>query len=72
MEGCYFVSVFLYVFLSLRDGSSSFRYQMVCDIHLEIIIPHLYLCVVIYDLQGSNDADPQDADSTLVGEIYFP
>jgi hypothetical protein len=25
---------------------TSFRYQMVCAIYLEIIIPHLYLCAV--------------------------
>jgi hypothetical protein len=40
------LSVFLSVFLSLRTGSTSFRYQMVCAIYLEIIIPHLCLCVV--------------------------
>jgi hypothetical protein len=42
MEGCCFVSVLLCVFLSLRAGSTSFRYQMVYAIFLEIIIPHLY------------------------------
>jgi hypothetical protein len=27
---------------------------------------------VIYDLEGSNDVYPQDANLTLVGEKYFP
>jgi hypothetical protein len=46
VEVCSFISVFLSVFLTLRTGSTSFRYQMVCVIYLEIIIPHLYQCVV--------------------------
>jgi hypothetical protein len=32
----------------------------------------MLICCVIYDLEGSNDAYPQDANLTLVGEIYFP
>jgi hypothetical protein len=32
----------------------------------------ILICCVIYDLEGSNDAYPQDANLTLVGEIYFP
>ncbi len=32
----------------------------------------ILICCVIYDLEGSNDANPQDANLTLVGEIYFP
>jgi hypothetical protein len=41
VEGCYYVSILLSVFLSLRAGSTSFRYQIVCAIYLEIITPHL-------------------------------
>jgi hypothetical protein len=33
---------------------------------------YLLICCVIYDLEGSNDAYTQDANLTLVGEIYFP
>jgi hypothetical protein len=44
VEGCCFASIFLCsFFLSLRGASTSFRYQMVCSIYLEIIIPLLYL-----------------------------
>ncbi len=32
----------------------------------------LFMYCVIYDLEGSNDANPQDAKLTLVGEIFFP
>ena len=32
----------------------------------------ILICCVIYDLEGSNDTYPQDANLTLVGEIYFP
>jgi hypothetical protein len=32
----------------------------------------ILICCVIYDLEGSNDAYPQDANVILVGEIYFP
>jgi hypothetical protein len=31
-----------------------------------------FMCCVIYDLEGSNDAYPHGANLTLVGEIYFP
>ncbi len=51
------------------------REQMVCAIYFEIIIPHLtiLMCCVIYDLEGRNDStNPQDANLTLDGEIYFP
>jgi hypothetical protein len=74
VEDCCYVSVLLSVFLSLRTGSTSFRYQMVCAIYLEIIIPHqsILMCCVIHDLEGSYDANPQDANLTLVGKIYFP
>ena len=77
MEGCCFASVFLCVFsLSLRDGSTSFRYQMVVNGLRHLFEDHnpssILICCVIYDLEGSNDAYPQDANWTLVGEIYFP
>jgi hypothetical protein len=32
----------------------------------------IFMCCVIYDLEGSNDANPQDANLTLVGAICFP
>ncbi len=32
----------------------------------------ILICCVIYDLEGSNDAYPQDANLTLAGQIYFP
>jgi hypothetical protein len=32
----------------------------------------IHICCVIFDLEGSNDAYPQNANLTLVGEIYFP
>ena len=32
----------------------------------------IFMCVVMNDLEGSNDTNPQDANSTLVGEIYVP
>jgi hypothetical protein len=32
----------------------------------------IFMCGVIYGLEGTNDANPQDANLTLVGEIYFP
>jgi hypothetical protein len=32
----------------------------------------ILICCVIYDLEGSNNAYPQDANLTLVGKIYFP
>jgi hypothetical protein len=41
-------------------NSSSIFIYVLCDI-----------CCVIYDLEGSNDANPQDANLTLVGEICF-
>ena len=31
----------------------------------------ILICCVIYDLEGSNDAYPQDANLTLAGEIYL-
>jgi hypothetical protein len=71
VEGCFYVSILLSVFLSLRAGSNSFRYQMVWAIYLEIITPHLQLCCVIYDLEGSYDAYPQDANLTFVGKMFF-
>jgi hypothetical protein len=41
----------------------SFRYQMVYAIYSEIIIsiPYYVLCV-IYDLEGSNDVNPQSPE----------
>jgi hypothetical protein len=32
----------------------------------------ILICCVIYDLEGSNDTYPQDANLTLAGEIYSP
>ena len=32
----------------------------------------ILICCVVYDLEGSNDAYPQDVNLTLAGEIYFP
>ena len=73
LEGCC-LSVCFLLPLVFRAGSTSFRYQMVCAIYLEIIIPHqsILMCCVIHDLEGSYDANPQDANLTLVGEICFP
>jgi hypothetical protein len=63
-------SYFLFLQEQIKDIIiTSFRYQMVCAIYLEIIIPHLYLYV--YDLAGSNDAYPQDANLTLGGKRYI-
>jgi hypothetical protein len=48
VEGCYFVSVSLSVFLSLRAGSTSFRYQMVCALsgekyfHTLSLVKHIF------------------------------
>ncbi len=50
MEGCCFVSVFLCVFLSLRTESTSFRYQMVCVIYLEINIFTDLFCLAYFCL----------------------
>ena len=73
MEGCCFVSAFSICF-SVSQGWINF-------FSLPDGLRHLYgdhnpssifMCCVIYDLEGSNDAYPQDANLTLVGEIYFP
>jgi hypothetical protein len=74
VEGCCFASVFLCVFFSVSQGWINF-------FSLPDGLRHLFgdhnpssilICCVIYDLEGSNDAYPQDANLTLVGEIYFP
>jgi hypothetical protein len=75
VEGCCFASVFLWFFFSVSQGWINF-------FSLPDGLRHLFgdhhnpssilICWVIYDLEGSNDAYPQDANLTLVGEIYFP
>jgi hypothetical protein len=72
VEGCCFVSVFLCFsvsqgwinFFSLPDG--------LCHLFGDHNPSSILTCCVIYDLEGSNDANPQDANLTPVGEIYFP
>ena len=71
LEGCLSVCSFFFSclpgwinFISLSDGLG----------HLfgDHNPSSLFMCCVIYDLEVSNDANPQDANLTLVGEIYFP
>jgi hypothetical protein len=71
VEGCCFASVFLSFFgsnwinfFSLPDGL-----RHLFGDHNPSSIP---ICCVIYDLEGSNDAYPHDANLTLVCEIYSP
>ena len=76
MEGCCFASVFLCVlsFFSVSPGSINFS-SLPDGLH-HLFGDHnpssILICCVIYDLEGSNDANPQDANLTLAGEIYFP
>jgi hypothetical protein len=74
VAGCCFASVFLSFFFSVSQGWINF-------FSLPDGLRHLFgdhnpssilICCVIYDLEGSNDAYPQDANLTLVGEIYSP
>ena len=64
-------------FLSPWLDQLSFRYQMVYAIYVEIIIPiplHIpySMLYVIYDLEGSNDVNPQVRNLFHVGKIYLP
>jgi hypothetical protein len=54
-----------------------FAFHCQYDCHIIVTEPihnpsSIFMCCVIYDLEGSNDANPQDANLTLVGEICFP
>jgi hypothetical protein len=61
---CFPVSQGWINFLSLPDGIR----HLFGDHNPSSIL----ICCVIYDLEGIYDAYPQDANLTLVGEIYFP
>ena len=49
-------------FFSLPDG--------LCHLFEDHNPSSILICCVIYDLEGSNDTYPQDANLTFVGEIY--
>jgi hypothetical protein len=75
VEDCCFVSVLLCVFFSVSQGWINFFSLPDGLSHLfgDHDLSSILICCVIYDLEGSNDANPQDANLTLVGEIYiFP
>ena len=74
MEGCCFASVFLCVFFSVSQGWIHFfsLQDGLCHLFGDHNPSSILECSVIYDLEGSNDAYPQDANLTFVGEIYFP
>jgi hypothetical protein len=73
VEGCCFVSVSLCVFFSVSQGWINFF--LLPDGLRHLFGDHnpssILIYCVIYDLEGSNDAYPQDANLTLIGEIYF-
>jgi hypothetical protein len=48
-------------------------WSLVCAIYLfgDHNPSSIFMCCVIYDLEGSNDANPQDANLTLVSESSF-
>jgi hypothetical protein len=73
VEGCYFVSVCLFCYLSGLD-QLLFATRWSAPFIWRSLFPEssISMCCVIYDLEGSNDRNPQDANSTLVGEIYLP
>ncbi len=76
MEGCCFASVFLCV-LSFFSVSQGWNYFFSLPDGLRHLFgdhnpSSILICCVVYDLEGSNDAYPQDVNLTLAGEIYFP
>jgi hypothetical protein len=74
VEGCCFASVFLCVFFSVSQGWINFFLPPDGLRHLfgDHNPSSIRISCVIYDLEGINDANPQDANLTLTGEIYFP
>jgi hypothetical protein len=76
LEGCLSGGLFLSVLFYFSCLQGWINFFSLPDGLRHLFVDHnpssLFMCYVIYDLEGSNDANPQDANFTLVGEICFP
>ena len=76
MEGCLSGGLSFCLFSSFSCVQGWINFFSLPDALRHLIGDHnpssIFMCCVIYDLEGSNDANPQDANLTLVGEICFP
>jgi hypothetical protein len=74
VQDVYALVTLMGLYLSEASGHQKAYKELLA--HIDVFGDHnpssIFMCCVIYDLEGSNDAYPQDANLTLVGEIYFP